>query len=643
MILSNLIVGFLTYHHYGESFDEFRFREYAAQSLDAYKGLFQPGSVPDLGGDDLKYYGPVYGMAVGGVIRLLGLPDAGALTGDVWHLAGLVTFQIAVVCIYLLGKRWLSRPAAFGVAILFSTQPLLWGHAFINPKDLPFMTFFLASMAAGLWMCDRLIPLEDKESRKPFSLKGAFVQSRIAWKDMPGRTKTRGIILGTLSIIIMGALMLGVGMENTLISNLVRSAYDTPASIPGRLFQMIAGQSGSVPVENYIAKAQTLFHYMKGGLVFLGILVIAWLFRSLLPWSIHLPTRKESRAFLLQLGRAFLQPTVLIAGIILGLTTSIRILGPLAGVIVGLYGLYRGGRKMAASILAYAVIAAIVMFLTWPFLWRHPVLHLIESMNVMAAFPWLGRVLFNGNYTLPAELPRSYLPVLISLQFTEPVIILFFAGLGISVYRWVNHKGGELVVMVLAWFILPLSLLILTRRPLYDNFRQILFLTPPLFLLGGLALEAVWTMIRKWPVKVALLVLLIIPSISNIIALHPYEYIYYNQFIGGVNGAFRRFELDYWMTSFREATQFVDGTVPQGSKIVSWLGAHLVKTYARADLIVEREEGNTYDLTGGYDYAVLSSRGNHDELYPDEAPIFVVTRDGAVLAVVKHLAPTSSP
>ena len=30
----------------------------------------------------------------------------------------------------------------------------MWGHSFINPKDIPFMTFFLASIYFGLKMLD---------------------------------------------------------------------------------------------------------------------------------------------------------------------------------------------------------------------------------------------------------------------------------------------------------------------------------------------------------------------------------------------------------------------------------------------------------------------------------------------------------
>ena len=46
--------------------------------------------------------------------------------------------------------------AALAAAALFSWQPMLWGHAFINPKDPPFLSFFLASICLGFEMVDRL-------------------------------------------------------------------------------------------------------------------------------------------------------------------------------------------------------------------------------------------------------------------------------------------------------------------------------------------------------------------------------------------------------------------------------------------------------------------------------------------------------
>ena len=39
----------------------------------------------------------------------------------------------------------------------------------------------------------------------------------------------------------------------------------------------------------------------------------------------------------------------------------------------------------------------------------------------------------------------------------------------------------------------------------------------------------------------------------TLIRLHPYEYLFYNSLVGGLEGASRRYDLDYWFSSMPEA------------------------------------------------------------------------------------------
>jgi len=43
--------------------------------------------------------------------------------------------------------------------------------------------------------------------------------------------------------------------------------------------------------------------------------------------------------------------------------------------------------------------------------------------------------------------------------------------------------------------------------------------------------------------------------VSIMAMLHPDQYIYYNAFVGGVEGAQHKFKLDYWANSYAEAVQ----------------------------------------------------------------------------------------
>ena len=46
-----------------------------------------------------------------------------------------------------------------------------------------------------------------------------------------------------------------------------------------------------------------------------------------------------------------------------------------------------------------------------------------------------------------------------------------------------------------------------------------------------------------------------VAHVSIMAMLHPDQYVYYNAFVGGVDGAQRKFKLDYWANSYAEAVQ----------------------------------------------------------------------------------------
>jgi hypothetical protein len=327
-----------------------------------------------------------------------------------------------------------------------------------------------------------------------------------------------------------------------------------------------------------------------------------------------------------------LLPLVAGAGILLGATTSIRVLGPFAGLIVAGYAFWRLGRHALIPVAMYALIAAVAMYLTWPYLWPNPLGHLMESVRVMSEYPWNGQVLFDGSMYKSTAIPRSYLPVLLGIQLTEPVWFLFAIGLAIAVYGSLRQSIASRVLLILAfvWFLLPFLSFVATRSPLYDNFRQVFFILPPVFLLAGLALQK----IRHPILQAAVIGLLVLPGIIDSVNLHPYEYIYYNRFIGGVQGAFRKYELDYWGTSYREAAEHLNRVAAANDTVWVEGPAHLLQLYARPDLKIY----STYEAArvDHYDYVVALSRYNLDLTSYPEAPIIDrIERDGAILTVIK--------
>jgi hypothetical protein len=530
LVAVNVVIGLFIVRDYGMSWDEANAQSYGKDTLIAYTTLLKYHQLTtEYGPGNIRYKGPAFFLTAEAATRLVARLGLGRHQTAVWHFAYFLTFQIAIVSLYALSRRWVGSWAAFGAALLFATQPLLWGHAFINPKDIPFMGFFLASVAAGFAMVDWVA------ERQPFHCKE--------------------------------------GMQEV-------SASDWKAAVKRLGAQLLKG---------------------------------------------------------------FMLPYVLLAGALVGYTTSIRILGPWAGGLVALYAVYRIRKYLLGVLVPYLAAAVAATYILWPYLWAAPIQRFIQSIGFMADFPWLRRVMFDGTLIPAQDLPPIFMPKLMLLQLTEAALLLMLVGLVVAVTRATGEKGWQPLALLVLWFLGPLVAIIASGSTVYDNFRQVLFLLPPLFVLAGLALDWLFSRSKRPWLRAGLLALLVLPSIYGIINLHPYEYIYYNAFTGGERGAFRRYEMDYWGTAYREAALDVNQLAQANATVVVDDPSFTYSPYSKAsvDVLPIRYAANlaAKGKAPVYDFVVLSSRFNNDlRQCPNEQVVRTIEREGAILAVIKQIS-----
>ncbi len=235
-------------------------------------------------------------------------------------------------------------------------------------------------------------------------------------------------------------------------------------------------------------------------------------------------------------------PHLIFAGIALGLATAVRAIAPLAGVIVILYLFIKVRSRAWITTIAYFLIAGIVTYLAWPHLWAAPIQRYFESLGIASNFPWSGKVLFNNHLYLASKLPRSYLPVLLNIQLTLPFLLLFYIGFGFLIWRLLRDKlKTDLLLYIGFGSILPLLGLIWLHSPLYDNFRQLLFLLPGFFPAAGVVLEVIINKLRQRVLRLTLILVICLPGLVSLIRLQPYQYVYYNSLPGGMEQASRSF------------------------------------------------------------------------------------------------------
>lgn len=639
----SLIIGSMIVSDYGISVDEPNEIRNALMSLSAYtvEGLRTPPEYHQLRIN--QHYGTalsmIYVLAEKYISPLLNVP-----VGTVAHYFYFLTFQVGVISFFYLAKRFMNDWSALGATLLFGTQPLLFGHAFVNIKDIPIMVGFIVVVTVGFYALDDLVK-KGKKSNITISLNSIVKKSKRDWTEINKSNKKKFWLLNSSWVLLGGLYIILRQGVIKLITFLYQADTNTWW---GDFFSSFAERSSVYPLELYINKSLILYGRLFVFL-FLGLLVFQIFYsRRFFPElykylynEFILPIRSQ-----FNLGKIFQSsknPMLLYAGIVSGIAISTRVISMLAGGMVGLYFILKLKEKAINPLMIYVFTSGLFSFITWPYLWVMGFSGIVRSFLVMKNFPWSSNLLFEGVLQQPKELPWYYLPKLIGIQFTEPIILFAVIGLIVGIISVIHNKiDSKGFIIILAWLFLPLGYVIRYNPTMYHNFRQFLFITAPLFILSGLAIEKIYIIWKSKIVSISMIVIPLVFSIISIIKLHPYQYIYYNQFVGGVEETFRNYEMDYWHLSYKEAFDFIKQESPNGANVLVWSGRiadeysdENVKVYYQNDLI----DGD-YGLIGieDMDYIIIPSAFNLDSnnMFSSEV-VFEVIRDNAVL--VKVLIP----
>jgi hypothetical protein len=615
IITMYLLIGLFVVNQYGESIDEPPRMAYAELSSQSYSG----GSTSL---QDEK--GPFFGMVAlqGAKILEKLIPSWKIIDG--WNYMSFIAFVMGVYFFYRLCRRLFNAIPAISITLLFSSQPIIWGHAFINPKDIPFMSFFLASITLGLEMVDHWQQLSGLD-RKPLTLKSEVIELRrrlpVEWSNASLKIRRTIIVLA----VGLAAILIAYPIFRRLINWVVRQIYLAPTTSRfGQIFQHFAQNANSIPVDAYISKAQTLI----GWLIFLVVTILAGclVFIS----SKIFPTLSDRS----------IQLRLLLAGCFLGFASDIRTLGPAAGILVGMYFLYKGRQKVIPYIFEYIAIGAVVIFIFWPNLWRNPITGYLASLGQASDFPFNGSILFAGVTYNSENLPHTFLPTLLSMQFTEPFVLLFLLGLILAFIIAINRSIlWPDILLLFAWSIGPVVAAVLLDSTIYNNFRQFLFIVPALFIIAGLAIQYIWIWLKgRLYLFIPFMLLVLLPGLYWNWQLHPYQYVYYNNFAGGEATASYNYDMDYWFTTYKEGAEYVNHVAPENSVVYFWNNYTTALPYIRSDLKLTAD-ADLSKLRGNQTiYAVIATQNPGTQfIFARSKVVYEIIRGGAVLAVVKQV------
>ena len=291
-----------------------------------------------------------------------------------------------------------------------------------------------------------------------------------------------------------------------------------------------------------------------------------------------------------------------------------------------------------------SVLSFLLGILLWPYALQNPVKNVLESYNVMAHFPATFRQIFEGKEEWSDYMPWYYLikSMAITIPLTVAAGCLIFT---VCLRRIISSFDAFKIGMIVFTVLFPIVFVMAEGSNLYSSWRQFLFVYPGIILVSAMGFTCLFRLIRNKYLAGALLVSLILISIhplSFMAANKPYWYLYYNQFVGGLKGAYGNYDTDYYYVSQTEASDWLINYLEQkgetsGLKInatysVQWAFRNYpgIKTsYFRFD------ERSMYD----WDYAIVANRyispfKLKNKVWPPANSIHIVYADSIPLCAV---------
>ncbi len=286
---------------------------------------------------------------------------------------------------------------------------------------------------------------------------------------------------------------------------------------------------------------------------------------------------------LVLIGRELPRPRwhlVVLFGVLCGCALGIRVLGVFlisyAAVAIAIHAPVGRGlplrqtlsfvARSALPLTASFIIAYLIMIAAWPWAALAP-LNPLRGLTDFVDFNYPIQTILAGHVYHMGEVPRWYVPTYMAIKLT--LWLLFGAGLGLvfavlprrAVQRTNqttdNTWRKETALMAFAAFA-PLISEVIIDGPAFTGMRHFLFTVPPIAVLAGLGLNGMLSRLENFnrlaaTAAAAVVVLGLGWNATMLYRLHPDEYLFFNPLVGGLAGASRNYDTDYWVNTMPEA------------------------------------------------------------------------------------------
>lgn len=282
-------------------------------------------------------------------------------------------------------------------------------------------------------------------------------------------------------------------------------------------------------------------------------------------------------------------PKKLILGMALGfgLCMGVRVGGLMVAIFFplfyGLFALFRWWRgekvfkilfqETAYNILTVASFSYLITLLSWPWAQTYPLRSFYKAIQVMSQFPQTHKTLFEGTWLFSDQVPWYYIPkwLMISTPLTVLAgVVIFFACLPFLWNKLDSPRKWSLSILICAT-LFPVIYAIRMKMKLHNGIRHFLFLIPLMCCLAAIGYDYLvlwlnrigtgWNSDKVKRVVVVLLSISLTPVLHWQARSHPNQYVYFNSMVGGLKGAYGKYDTDYWGNSYKEAAEWLNDFV----------------------------------------------------------------------------------
>ncbi|MCC6280527.1 MAG: tetratricopeptide repeat protein [Saprospiraceae bacterium] len=218
-------------------------------------------------------------------------------------------------------------------------------------------------------------------------------------------------------------------------------------------------------------------------------------------------------------------------------------------------------KKYAVITLGAAAAGYLFALLFWPFALQSPLKNPFVALSKFADLEVKIRVLFEGVNQMSDITPWNY--SIKWIAYTIPLAALAgFVGSIVLLPRLLRRYQPLWILLVLFTAIFPVFYVIYKNSVIHDGWRHLTFAYPSMAVAAGLCWNELANFFAekkymRWAVY-GVMALLLADAGAFIAANPKMPYVYFNPVVGGTEGAFGRFETDYWGISTRQGIEWME-------------------------------------------------------------------------------------